>query len=118
MRSELFMKMLGRASLILTVFAPVLCAQRPPQLATQQIEVERKLALVIGNDAYPSAPLEYPDNDAAGMEATLRKLGFDVRTYRNLDLAHMISAIDDFAVSLTDGSFAFVYYSGTGIQAF
>jgi hypothetical protein len=43
------------------------------------IAVNRKQALVIGNSAYPTAPLENAGNDAVAMEATLRRLGLEVR---------------------------------------
>jgi formylglycine-generating enzyme required for sulfatase activity len=80
------------------------------------IAVGRKQALVIGNSAYTRAPLKNPLNDAAGMESTLRQLGFEVRTLRNLDLQHMESAIDEFTASLSAGSLAFFYFSGHGVQ--
>jgi len=80
------------------------------------IAVQRKQALIIGNSAYSSAPLQNPANDATAMDAALRKLGFEVRTLRNLDLPHMEAAIDKFTAGLSSGSLAFFYYSGHGIQ--
>jgi formylglycine-generating enzyme required for sulfatase activity len=50
------------------------------------------------------------------MEATLRKLGFEVRAFRDLDLQHMEAAIDEFAAGLASGSLAFFYFSGHGVQ--
>ena len=37
-----------------------------------------RIALVIGNSAYPNAPLANPGNDAKAMGETLRRLGFVV----------------------------------------
>jgi uncharacterized caspase-like protein len=49
-----------------------------------QIPESRRLALVIGNSEYPQAPLKNPVNDAAAMEATLKKLGFEVTPVKNI----------------------------------
>jgi len=80
------------------------------------ITVQRKQALIIGNSAYSKAALKNPANDAAAMDAALHKLGFEVHPYRNLDLAHMEAAIDEFTAGLSAGSLALFYYSGHGIQ--
>jgi uncharacterized caspase-like protein len=80
------------------------------------ISVARKQALIIGNSTYKTGPLKNPVNDAVAMESTLRKLGFDVRGARDLDLQHMESAIDEFTSSIAAGSLAFFYFSGHGIQ--
>ena len=89
----IFMTLFRRTVLLLTALAPVLCAQR----GLVQIEVQRKLALVIGNSDYPKAKLANPVNDAAAMETTLKRLGFEVTVVRNADLRRMRAAIDDFA---------------------
>ena len=44
----------------------------------EHIEVQRLQALVIVNQTYSKGPLKNPANDAVAMEATLKKLGFDV----------------------------------------
>ena len=56
----------------------------------QQMQSEARVALVIGNGAYPSGPLRNPPNDARAVAAKLGGLGFDV-TLR-VDLAHRGSA--------------------------
>lgn len=76
----------------------------------------QKFALVIGNSEYPKAPLKNPVNDAGAVEATLRKLGFNVTTVRNADLRKMRTAIDEFAARLVPGSLGFFYFAGHGIQ--
>ena len=46
----------------------------------------KRLALVIGNGAYTSAPpLKNPPNDARDMAASLRTLGFDVTSGINVN---------------------------------
>ena len=57
-----------------------------------------------GDWQYARAPLKNPVNDAATMDATLKKLGFEVHTMRNRDLQHMEAAIDEFTASLGSGS--------------
>jgi uncharacterized caspase-like protein len=39
--------------------------------------VQKKLALVIGNQSYPKSPLRNPANDAVAMAKALRQMGFD-----------------------------------------
>ncbi len=39
---------------------------------------ERRVALVVGNSAYPEAPLTNPKNDATDVADALKRLGFDV----------------------------------------
>ena len=95
------------------ISAPALQAQ---SRRFEPISVGRKQALVIGNAAYPSAPLKNPVNDAIAMQSALKKLGFDVTMVQNVDLPHMEAAIDHFTQSLTSQSFAFVYFSGHGVQ--
>ena len=106
------MSLIRRTVLLLTALAPVLCAQR----ALVQIEDQKKLALVIGNSDYPKAQLKNPVNDAAAMEATLKRLGFEVTVLRNADLRRMRRAIDDFAASFGPGSLGFFYFAGHGLQ--
>ena len=55
---------------------------------------ERRVALVIGNAAYKSAPLTNPANDARDMASVLRDLGFSVIEQINGDKRAMVSAID------------------------
>lgn len=107
------MSLLSRTLLLLSALAPVVCAQRG---LVQPIQVQRKLALVIGNSDYPQAQLKNPVNDAVAMEATLKRLGFQVTLLRNADLRKMRAAIDDFASSLTPDSLGLFYFAGHGLQ--
>jgi caspase domain-containing protein/lysozyme inhibitor LprI len=78
---------------------------------------ERRLALVIGNAAYESAPLRNPVNDARAMATTLRTLGFEVAALENASLTEMKRAIDDFGDALrSKGGVGLFYFSGHGIQ--
>ncbi|MBP2231210.1 hypothetical protein J2847_004522 [Azospirillum agricola] len=77
---------------------------------------ERRVALVIGNDAYPTAPLRNPTNDARAMAAVLRVLGFEVIERINAGKADMEKAVIDFGGRLSEDSVGLVYYSGHGLQ--
>jgi hypothetical protein len=88
-------------------------APAPPAAAQP---AERKVALVIGNESYPGAPLRNPVNDARAMTAVLRRLGFDVVARENATQKEMQRAIVDFGRRLGTGGVALFYYSGHGMQ--
>jgi hypothetical protein len=78
---------------------------------------QKRFALVIGNGAYPTAPLKNPPNDAKAMAAELRLLGFEVMEYTDLSQADMIKDIRAFGnkLSVEKGTGLF-FYAGHGIQ--
>jgi uncharacterized caspase-like protein/formylglycine-generating enzyme required for sulfatase activity len=80
---------------------------------------EPRVALVVGNSAYPSGPLRNPANDAELMSETLRKVGFEVIERRNADQATMKRAIEDFGAQLEAAgpkAVGLFYYAGHGVQ--
>jgi uncharacterized protein YecT (DUF1311 family) len=80
-------------------------------------EGERRLALLIGNATYDTAPLRNPVNDARAMATTLRTLGFEVTALENASLTEMKRSIDDFGDALrSKGGVGLFYFSGHGIQ--
>ena len=50
---------------------------------------ENRVALVLGNSAYKSAPLRNPTNDAKDMAAKLKGMGFPVVERNNLTVKHV-----------------------------
>jgi len=78
----------------------------------------KRIALIIGNEDYSSAPLKNPVNDARLMKSTLTALGFEVIDRTNLNTEGMRAAIRDFSARLqqTPGSAAFFYFAGHGVQ--
>src|SRR5579872_5668731 len=77
----------------------------------------RRLALVIGNDAYAAAnALHNAVNDATGMKAALEAVGFSVQVGVNLTQQQMETKIDDFTGSVRPGDTALFFYSGHGMQ--
>ena len=77
---------------------------------------ESKVALVIGNSAYPTAQLRNPVNDAMAMAGKLRALGFDVVVRTDANLREMTRAISQFGRMLKPGSVGLFYFAGHGVQ--
>ena len=76
-----------------------------------------RVALVIGNSSYQSAPaLPNPINDALSMSDSLRRLGFVVQEGIDLDAAGMVSTLRSFGSLAADAEVAVVFYAGHGIQ--
>jgi hypothetical protein len=78
----------------------------------------RRLALVIGNKDYPWKPLANPVNDATDVASALEQAGFkgNVQSVFNAPHDAMKRAVRDFVASVRPGDFAFVYYSGHGVE--
>lgn len=80
---------------------------------------EKRIALVIGNGAYPDGALATPANDAGLIAQTLQAAGFDVVGARDLDTATLRSTFREFldkAAASGPETVAFVYYAGYGLQ--
>src|ERR1700730_7083316 len=80
---------------------------------------EAKIALVLGNSDYSSAPLPNPANDAKLVGDALTALGFDVIARRNADQVTMKRAIQEFGSRLEKagpGAVGLFYYAGHGMQ--
>jgi hypothetical protein len=79
---------------------------------------EHRIALVIGNGAYTSAPpLKNPPSDARDMAATLKALSFEVTSGVNLNQREMKRLIREFGQSLKAGGSGLFYYAGHGVQS-
>lgn len=75
-----------------------------------------RVALVIGNAAYQTAPLKNPVNDARAISTRLEALGFVVTRLENATRAEMGDAIARFEQSLGPDKVALFYFAGHGIQ--
>jgi DNA-binding Lrp family transcriptional regulator len=77
-----------------------------------------RLALVIGNGAYPSGPLSSPEKDEQAVAAKLEVLGFSVAERRDLNREGMLEAIREFSEQLKEhpNAVALFYYSGHGMS--
>src|SRR5262245_52062623 len=90
--------MLRRACIALVLGALVAPLAAPGGIALAE---GRKLALVIGNDAYEQQPaLAKAVGDAHAMQAALQKLGFTVELAQNLDYAGMVDTLANFQASI------------------
>ena len=77
----------------------------------------KRLALVIGNDAYQHiSRLNNARNDARLMTATLKKAGFDVTQVNDLARTVMWTTIDTFKGRIQKGDEVVFYYAGHGAQ--
>ena len=75
-----------------------------------------RMALVMGNARYGSAPLHSPVNDARLMDDTLRKIGFQVDVRTNLGLAEMTQTVQAWLRKAASASVRLVFFSGHGAQ--
>ena len=86
-------------------------------LSVAEPRAENRIALVIGNSQYESAPLKNPRNDATLMADTLEKVGFDVTRLFDADQRTMKRAMIDFGRKLRGSdSVGLFYYAGHGVQ--
>jgi len=85
-------------------------------LATAASALEHRVALVIGNSDYKTAPLKNPVNDARAVAATLKKLEFEVLIGENLSRKAMLQQMRAFREKLGPESIGLFYYAGHGIQ--
>jgi uncharacterized caspase-like protein len=76
-----------------------------------------RIALVIGNGAYRSAPLKNPVRDAEAVAASLQQLGYEVMLRRNTDLNSLIESLRDFSIRASRSAVRLLFYAGHGIQA-
>lgn len=81
---------------------------------------EQRVALVIGNSNYQSAPkLANPGNDAQSMAQLLNSAGFEVTEAIDLTRNDMVKAVQDFSAKITargPKTVAMIYYAGHGVQ--
>jgi formylglycine-generating enzyme required for sulfatase activity len=78
---------------------------------------DKRIALVIGNSAYPNSFLKNPVNDATLMVKTLEGLGFTVIKRLNATKAQMEQAVQEFSEDIPTHNVALCYFAGHGIQS-
>ncbi|KQV87965.1 caspase family protein [Rhizobacter sp. Root1221] len=91
---------------------PAAFAQPARGIAT----TEERLALVIGNAAYRTDPLDNPINDARLVASSLQRAGFNVTVRENLDRTALLGALREFGNRLNENTIAVLYYAGHGLQ--
>ena len=78
--------------------------------------IEKRVALVIGNSNYKVGPLLNPSNDAKAIANKLAQLGFEVLKFEDLRKVDLKKAIDEFGSKLKGKDSGLFYYAGHGIQ--
>lgn len=105
---------IGRRALLRWAGAGVAACALPAARAAADAA---KIALVIGNGAYPSAPLRNPVGDARAVAETVKQLGYDVTLRENTSLRDLVEAFRDFSLRAAKASVRMVFYAGHGVQA-
>lgn len=77
---------------------------------------ESRTALVVGNRAYPQAPLVSAGKEAAVVSETLKKLGFSVTLLIDADSDTLKKNIESFINSLRWDGVGLLYYTGRAFQ--
>ena len=85
-------------------------------LAADTPKKEARVALIVGNSDYKSAPLENPANDASDLANALEKKGFKVLVRENVGERGLKEAVDTFAKHLQKGGIGLFFFAGHGIQ--
>lgn len=87
-----------------------------PLCMAQQQEEGKRIALVIGNDAYSIRPLQNAVNDSRSMQKALVGSGFQVIHKENAGKVAMEEAVATFLEKVGPGDIALLYYAGHAIQ--
>lgn len=111
--------MLARLQLAIAVFAVACLA-----LAATEAKAQQRLALLVGNAAYPGTPanpsgwlkLDNPVNDVTLVADALKSIGFDVTLVKDGTRASMQSAIDSFAARTKGADIVLFYFAGHGFE--
>src|SRR5258708_20700959 len=75
-------------------------AQQFRTITVDEMKHEKRIALVIGNGAYATGKLNNPVNDARAMTQALKRMGFEVMAFDNVNSAHFRRAVAPFAEKL------------------
>ncbi|CAN5425124.1 hypothetical protein BH09BAC4_BH09BAC4_36770 [soil metagenome] len=108
---------LGEGENVIRVVAANPTGVSESRRTVKNFKPETRLALVIGNAAYPGEDaLKNPVNDATDMGKALEKLGFKVMLKTNVNRKEMALEINRFAEQLATYQVGLFYYAGHGIQ--
>lgn len=75
-----------------------------------------RVALLIGNSAYPKGALRNPRNDAQDLAKKLRRFGFITSTVTDGTKAEMETALETFKKRLTTAQVGLLFFAGHGFQ--
>lgn len=88
------------------------------------VQAQEKMALLIGNSAYPGAPgrpdgwsrLDNPKNDVRLVGGALKDIGFDVTVVPDADRHALDAAIEAFAQRSAGAKLVLFYFAGHGFE--
>lgn len=95
-------------------FSMVMVIAATGKLAAE--DVGKRVALIIGNDAYTIRPLQNAVNDARAMDKALQTAGFRTTVLENATKPSMESALGRFLSSVGPDDTALFFYAGHAIQ--
>jgi hypothetical protein len=104
------MRRIAISFLVLLAALCAVAAQTPPP------RPERRVALIVGNGAYPGGALANPVNDARAMAEALRRAGFEVDVALDASYLQMGRAVRRFADRIEGADVALFYFAGHGVQ--
>jgi hypothetical protein len=84
--------------------------------AVSAAQAADRVALLIGNNQYATAPLRNAVNDARDLAASLRELGFSVILRENASRKDMIEGIREFGQAIDGAQTAMFFYAGHAMQ--
>jgi tetratricopeptide (TPR) repeat protein len=115
--ASLVTRLMPNPRLIFLVALSLLAGLAVGPVGAQQNQT--RVALVIGNAAYPDAdaPLKEPVNNVRALTDELKRHGFEVDTGENLSKEAMRAALERFYGKINSGSTALLFFSGFGIQS-
>jgi caspase domain-containing protein len=84
--------------------------------AAPAAQADRRLALVIGNNAYAETPLRNAVPDATAIASALKDAGFAVTVLTDVTFPRFERAVLDFSSQLQPTDVALFYFSGHGVE--
>lgn len=75
-----------------------------------------KVALIIGNAAYPESSLNNPVNDAVDIQDNLKRLGFKTFIRKDATIQDMDEALTEYSDRLSSCDIALFFFAGHGMQ--
>lgn len=76
----------------------------------------KKVALIFGNNNYPSSPLSNAVNDASAVSEKLISLGFECTCVTDATIEKMEESVAGFVSSLSESEVALFFFAGHGFQ--
>jgi uncharacterized caspase-like protein len=105
-----------RRSFLAAAALPLALGLLPAARAQPRGAAPLRMALVIGNSRYASAPLVNPPNDARLVSTAMECLGFKVDRHLDVNQAGMLGTVKAWLDSAAKAEVRMVYYSGHGAQ--